>query len=241
MGAAARVPAKTSVGESVSLLPALQAHRLWAPVYDAQVNPLLVLEQRIAQELLGGLRPSLVIDIGVGTGRSLLRFADSGAQVIGIDPCEEMLTEAAHNPSLRTRLIAGEAESLPLTSGKADLVISAFAASYFPDLRRAFKEFGRIAKPGAIIATSDMHPDAMRAGWTRSFKVRDAFFEIEHRCCSLQDWHAASNAAGLRFMANRSACFDDPEFELFQEAGREDLWESVRQIPAVWFALWTKD
>src|ERR1700754_3011049 len=97
-------------------LSPIEAHRIWAPVYDAEVNPMLALESRVARTMLTDLKPRVVVDVGCGTGRGLLAFAGTTTKIIGVDPCSEMLKEATRHIDLRARLALAEAEHLPLAS-----------------------------------------------------------------------------------------------------------------------------
>ena len=53
-----------------------------------------ILEKKLMIELLQPARRDTVLDIGCGTGESLIPFIDMGLSVTGIDPSQEMLDSA---------------------------------------------------------------------------------------------------------------------------------------------------
>jgi 2-polyprenyl-3-methyl-5-hydroxy-6-metoxy-1,4-benzoquinol methylase len=67
-----------------------KAWRLLAPFYDPIVFPLKRLRRVVAR--LAGVGPgSRVLDVATGTGAQALAFAETGAEVVGIDLSEFML------------------------------------------------------------------------------------------------------------------------------------------------------
>jgi SAM-dependent methyltransferase len=101
-----------------------------------------------------GVPPSaLVADIGAGTGISTRVFLDAGHPVIAVEPNAAMLdaavTALAAYPGFR--FVSGTAEATTLADASVDLVAAAQAFHWF-DPPRAGREFGRIVKPGGLVA-----------------------------------------------------------------------------------------
>src|SRR6516164_4578044 len=70
----------------------------WTAVYDEQVNPLLLLEERYLAALVPDIQGLAVLDVGCGTGRWLTRLAGEGVQrLTGIDPEPGMLERASRS------------------------------------------------------------------------------------------------------------------------------------------------
>jgi malonyl-CoA O-methyltransferase len=219
---------------------AREGHRLWATVYDTAINPLVSLERRSMVELLENVRPKTFFDVGCGTGQWLQHFEAAGSEVFGIDASAEMLNEARKRPLLEARLILATAEHLPVARATADLVLCSLSLGYFEDIDLTFDEFARATKPGGYIAVSDVHPAALRAGWTRSFRLGDERYEIEHQLRTLDEIERAATNPGLRCKALRPIYFGLPELPLFRRAGKEHLFWHAKSVPALFAGLWEK-
>jgi SAM-dependent methyltransferase len=219
---------------------ALEGHRVWAPVYGESNNPVLALERRSMIPFLGPMPPKHVADVACGLGYWLGHFQNAGSAVVGVDLCPEMLHEAAKDLRLRGRLILGDVTLLPLRSQSVDLVICSLTLGYLPCLSKLFAEFARVSKTGARIAVSDLHPTAISAGWTRSFSVGERLYAMEHYGHSLHDIGSAARASGLHAVREESACFGDPEYEIFRMNGKADRFAPLAKIPALYLGMWSK-
>ncbi|HYM10058.1 MAG TPA: class I SAM-dependent methyltransferase [Bryobacterales bacterium] len=218
----------------------LEAHRLWAPSYDAEANPLLALEQRTLTAALGDLRGKRLLDAGCGTGRWMMEARARGATAVGADRSAEMLARARGKPGLAGRLALAGLDRLPFPDGIADVVLCAFALSYAEPLEKAVAELARVAKAGGEVIASDVHPEGYRRGWTRSFRSGSDVYEIEHQSYTVEQLVAAGRAAGLALRELLEARFDEPERVIFCRAGKEALFEAAREIPAVLIARWRR-
>jgi ubiquinone/menaquinone biosynthesis C-methylase UbiE len=219
---------------------AIEGHRLWASVYDSSANPLLALERRAMGDLLKPLRPSRMIDVACGTGQWLLHFQRGGSEVFGCDACREMLSKAMTNVSLQGRVALGDAERIPFSGSMAELVLCSLSLGYFHNIHRVFVELARASKPGGFVAVSDLHPSALAAGWTRSFKLGEQRYDLEHYCRSMQQLESAASNAGLRLKSCHETYFDAPELPLFRYAGKEELFRTATSVPALFIGLWEK-
>jgi SAM-dependent methyltransferase len=91
-----------------------------------------------------------VVDVGCGTGNAALLAAERGAKVTGIDPAQRLLDVAAAQAAERgldARFEIGEAASIPLPDGSADVVLSVFGAIFAPDPKAAADEMVRVLSP----------------------------------------------------------------------------------------------
>ena len=221
-------------------VPALEGHRIWSSTYDASPNALLALDMRMVAERLGPLRGLRVVDVGCGTGRWAAYACERGAMAIGVDACEEMLRIAFRKPSIAHRLILAEASSLPLRDSAADLALCSFALSYFSNPTLALSEMSRVTRSGGRLVVSDLHRAALQAGWRRTFRFGDEVYELEHFSHPTRRLKSAAKHLGLQLDWEISACFGQPELEIFQHAGKEELFEKASRVSALQALSWTR-
>lgn len=219
---------------------ALEGHQYWAPSYDSESNPLLAVESRILRHFLWPIRSKCFLDIASGTGRWITWLAERGARVFGVDACEEMLAQAERKPLARNRSIIGDALRLPFATGIADTVLCSFAAGYFSDLKSAVAEMARAAKPGGKVIISDLHPEGVASGWSRSFRAGGELIEMQHFSPSVEELRAAGQDADLQLQTQIDVRFGESERVHFRAMGKENVYLQLARTPAVWIGIWIK-
>ncbi len=210
----------------ITLSPAV-AYRAIASTYDDAPNPLTALEHRTLTPLLPDPRNLLIADIAAGTGRWTRYFQSHGACTIATDLCRDMLAYAPY-PLAQADNIA-----LPLRSNTFDLVLCSFALGYEPD---ALPELIRITRPGGQLIISDIHPDAIRRGWSRTFRVGGQVIEPEHHPYALRDLQHP-NLTRTHLMEPH---IGEPEHEIFRRAGKPGLFNPATAHPAIFIAIFRK-
>ncbi len=75
-------------------LGVIEGYDKWGSTYDRDPNPLIAVEERVTLDVIGDVRGQRVLDLGCGTGRYCVLLARRGAELVGVDPSEEMLERA---------------------------------------------------------------------------------------------------------------------------------------------------
>jgi cytosine/adenosine deaminase-related metal-dependent hydrolase/ubiquinone/menaquinone biosynthesis C-methylase UbiE len=208
----------------------------WAQVYDAQCNPLLLLEEREAAPLLPSVRGGNVLDVGCGTGRWLTHLeALHPASLMGIDCSRIMLKHARKKVLPTTKLEHGHSSALPGEDARYNLVIASFLLSYVKDLQAFAFECARVVQPGGWLLISDMHPvTAAEQGWKRSFHVDGATVDIAVPSRSLAEIVSVFEHNGFEVGVLIDPAFDQPERRVFEDAGKLADYEKLSGVPAIY-------
>jgi SAM-dependent methyltransferase len=240
MGAETCGAAQAALGEPVTAateISAREAFRLWAADYDTAPNALLALETRLLAARLSPCAGMRILDAGCGTGRWMCWAAERGGSVFGIDPCREMLMQADARPDLQGKSALADITAIPLHDNAVDLALCAFTMAYVVSPARAFRELARVSRQ---VIVSDLHPEAARAGWSRSFRNGDRSFNVAHTDHSADDLDNFARKAGLERVWRLEAPFGEPERGIFARAGKQDAFAKTRGVPAVLITLWRK-
>lgn len=102
-----------------------------------------------------GFAPSRVLDFGCGVGRLVVPFAQSGAQVVGVDISQSMLEETRRNCAAAgvggVTLVRSD-DALSLVEGDFDLVHTCIVIQHIENARGLliFRELVRRIRPGGM-------------------------------------------------------------------------------------------
>ena len=211
----------------MTILSSADAYPRLAAHYDAALNPVLALEARLLASILPDIEGLLVADVAAGTGRWSKYCRQRGARVVSVDLCHEMLRQA---PGDR---VQADVRRTPLRDACVDLTICSLGIGYAPE---CLTELARVTRPGGTLLVSDLHPEAMRRGWRRSFEVGGELIEVASHAYALSDLQA------LRLQPVRllEAGFGEPERQIFERTGKSSRFEELRALPAVFVAQWIK-
>jgi malonyl-CoA O-methyltransferase len=212
---------------------AREGYALWAEEWDRTPSPIVAVEERALLPWIARVSARRAIDVGCGTGRWTARIA-----AIGVDASGPMLAVAAGKPGLRGRLAVSDASALPFTNASADLVLCALTLGHMSDPTVAMREFERVLMPGGTLLLTDFHPAAFAHGWRRTFRRDGQVYELENYPYTVEQLCDA--APGLTLVERTDASIAEPERELFDRAGRPELFAAARGVPAVLLTRWLR-
>ena len=167
-----------------------EAYRRWAGVYDEVFGAVSAAGRRRAVAAVNGLPGARVLEVGVGTGLALPRYAPE-KRVVGIDLSREMLLQARKRVKReRLRNVVGlvemDAEAMSFRDASFDIAVAMFTATVVPDARKLLREMRRVVRPGGELlfvnhfaaergvrwwAERTMAPASRRLGWHPDFAM----------------------------------------------------------------------
>jgi len=129
-----------------------------------------VLQRNVCKDLLQrldltSLKPTVVLDVGCGTGwgtQDLLKKYKK-AKIISLDLSSQMLkqTKSKGGWLRKSELICADAEDIPLEDESVDLIFSNLMLQWC-DYKKVFAEFKRILKPEGLLMFSTFGPDTLK-------------------------------------------------------------------------------
>ena len=139
-------------------------------VYDLLSDRSEAPMRKAGLELLKASAGERVLEMGFGTGHSLVALAKSvgpNGKVFGLDLSDKMLKLAKVNLTKaglgeRARLRCGDATQLPYANGSLDAVFMSFTLELFdtPEIPKVLRECKRVLRRGGRIVVVGMSKDA---------------------------------------------------------------------------------
>lgn len=109
------------------------------------------LESRLMLEMLDPVAGESVLDIGCGTGASIVPLLEKGLDVTGIDPSPYMLDILSETLGQRVSLYRGIAEDLPFDDNSFNHACLFTCLEFVDDPKKALEEAFRVAKDRVFI------------------------------------------------------------------------------------------
>jgi ubiquinone/menaquinone biosynthesis C-methylase UbiE len=190
----------------------------------------LAYEQRMILEVLGSLRPGILLNVGTGFGK-LINFPPP-PEIVGMDSSESDLASAVQRYSgdASKHFVVGDASSLPFRDDAFDQVLSIKVIKFLEDPEAAVSEMADVLKPGGrlIVDVSNKYSPAAilrRLGsWLRVRPPTRAYF-------AFGDGVKMMASVGLTPFSHRAMFKVDPVF--WRPLRNKGLVNFVEQLEGV--------
>lgn len=189
----------------------------WAvgAAYEAYVGRWSRLVAREFVRGLGVLPHRRWLDVGCGAGALVQAIAEAAAPrwVLGIDRSEAFVRHARATSSVaEVAFETGEAQALPVASGRFDAAVSGLVLNFVPDPARMVAEMARATAPGGTVALYVWDYAAgmelMRHFWSAATALDPAAVNLDEATrfpiCAPKPLQALFDAAGLAKVETRA-------------------------------------
>jgi SAM-dependent methyltransferase len=177
--------------------------RGWAELAEPHNRPLF----EAVLDAAGAGAGTRLLDVGCGTGLTLVLATARGAQVAGLDVTPELLSIARERlPDADLR--EGDMETLPFADAAFDAVVGVNAFQFAGDPRRALREAARVVRPGGrVVASLFAAPEksestAVHQAMQALMPPEDAAEHAPYALSAPGNLEAALAAAGLTVVAD---------------------------------------
>ncbi len=123
--------------------------------YDSSRPPLPDACIELVCDAAGVRSPSLVVDLGSGTGLSSRPWVGRADRIVGVEPNDELRALAeARGGGHELSYASGDGAATGLPAGEAD-VVTAVQSLHWMDPEATFAEVDRLLRPGGVFAAVD--------------------------------------------------------------------------------------
>lgn len=119
------------------------------------------------------LNPSVVLDLGAGTGQitQVLQQRYPDAELIAVDlaPAMVEICQQYFHDGHKGKALCADAEALPLEPQSVDLIVCNLMLQWLPQLETVLAQIKRVLRPGGLFMFSTFGPDTLcelRASWS---------------------------------------------------------------------------
>ena len=150
-----------------------QAYNQWAAQYDTNDNKTRDLEAKALRNTLSAISFENCLEIGCGTGKNTVWFAEKAIAVTAVDLSGEMLAKA------KEKIIANNVEFIQaditkpwnFTTKKYDLVSFSLVLEHIENLSFIFNEAAKALNNGGYVYAGELHPFKQYTGSKARFET----------------------------------------------------------------------
>ena len=157
------------------------AYNEWSDIYDTNINLTRDLDSRVTRSLLANRRFDSILELGCGTGKNTVFFAEIGEHVHALDFSEGMIQKAKEK--VETGNVRFEVADLTkhwnCMEDAYDLISCNLVLEHIKDLLHIFAQAARVLKPGGIFLANELHPFRQYKGTKARFERGTETVKVE--------------------------------------------------------------
>ncbi|MBK8088578.1 MAG: class I SAM-dependent methyltransferase [Chitinophagaceae bacterium] len=187
-----------------------QAYNAWASQYDTNLNKTRDLEAIALRSNLATINFNRCFEIGCGTGKNTVWFAEKAKHVTAVDLSEEMLAKAKEKVSSDKVEFkqADITKDWTFRNGLYDLVSFSLVLEHIDNLDHIFKEVSASLNTGGYVYIGELHPFKQYNGSKARFETGTGIQVIQCFNHHLSDFLLPAKKYGLS-VVDINEYFDD--------------------------------
>lgn len=193
-----------------------QAYNAWASQYDTNLNKTRDLEAIALRSNLSAINFDRCFEIGCGTGKNTVWFAEKAKHVTAVDLSEEMLAKAKEK--VRSEKVefkqADITKDWTFRNGLYDLVSFSLVLEHIDDLDHIFKEVAASLNSGGYIYIGELHPFKQYNGSKARFETETGTQVVQCFNHHLSDFLLPAKKYGLSIVEINEYFDDDNRNEI---------------------------
>ncbi len=189
-----------------------QAYNVWASQYDTNFNKTRDLEAIALRSNLAGIQFDRCFEIGCGTGKNTVWFAEKAKHVTAVDLSEEMLAKAKEKVSSEKVVFkqADITKDWAFRNGLYDLVSFSLVLEHIDNLDHIFKEVAASLYSGGYVYIGELHPYKQYNGSKARFATETGTQVVQCFNHHLSDFLLPAKKYGLSIV-DINEYFDDDD------------------------------
>ena len=178
------------------------AYNIWSSNYDTNKNKTRDLDKKVTQETLSKYSFKNVLELGCGTGKNTRWLLSVGAEVIGLDFSQEMLTIAKESITDKRAQFkkADLNDDWEVENQYADLVTSSLTLEHIEDLNAIFRQANKKLKENGIFFISELHPFKQYTGSKARFETDAGMVELKVFTHHISDYIKSAESNGFELL-----------------------------------------
>lgn len=193
-----------------------QAYNAWASQYDTNLNKTRDLEAIALRSNLATINFNHCFEIGCGTGKNTVWFAEKAKHVTAVDLSEEMLAKAKEKVSSKKVEFkqADITKDWTFRNGLYDLVSFSLVLEHINDLDHIFKEVAASLNSGGHVYIGELHPFKQYNGSKARFETETGTQVVQCFNHHLSDFLLPAKKYGLSIVEINEYFDDDNRNEI---------------------------
>jgi len=193
---------RSALPSIITLMNIQNAYNEWSDNYDSDENLTRDLDAQITREVLGGRHFQSMLELGCGTGKNTVFFAQIADSVHALDFSQGMVEKARQKvQAWNVRFeMADLTQRWPCADSAYDLLSCNLVLEHIADLSHIFAEAARVLSPHGIFLINELHPFKQYRGTKARFGSGESTTEVDAFVHHISEFINSASAHGMKLV-----------------------------------------